>query len=496
MKTFTDLIPPDMLQTLPLLGLYAEAHFRFRIPFSRYFKRQPELIFDAPWRLEPGQPLTLFLLIKDADLFPVRLERVAYDFRSGDQDLGSRTFPLDQELKSSMTHLEMEITDLDLPRGELLIFPSLVYLVAGKRYVMKTDNYHGIDKPPLRINVSGEKLPKPQGWLSGDLHLHSNLTNDQIEFGAPLAQTRKAAQLFGLDYFTATDHSYDLDDEPKNYLKNDPSLKKWTDSRGEISKLNDSPGPTLVPGEEISVANKRGATVHFLHFNDDKFFAGNGDSGDDWPKMVSQYSVDDVLEQRSQGTVSVAAHTAYKFPWWQRWLLKRGWWEAQDHLNQALDGVQILCGSPGYEAFHQSRQLWIYALLKGQHLAVYGGSDGHGNFNRNWHIKIPLWSMGIHEDQIFAQVTTLLRSPDTSVGSLMEAMRSKRTALSTGPVGELTLNMAKEVHEIGSHAHIEWTSRSMWEMWRHRKNGYWNILQTLTALIPAAWSSNQNSLAM
>ena len=57
-----------LLQLAPLLGMYAETHFRFWIPLSRYFQREPELIFDSPWRLEPGQPLTLFLVIKDAHL--------------------------------------------------------------------------------------------------------------------------------------------------------------------------------------------------------------------------------------------------------------------------------------------------------------------------------------------------------------------------------------------------------------------------------------------
>ncbi|NQV30191.1 MAG: hypothetical protein HQ508_04820 [Candidatus Marinimicrobia bacterium] len=451
----TNLIFEKWIETLPLIGLYAESHFRFRIPFSRYFKREPELIFDAPWRLEPGQRPTIFLVIKDAHLFPVTLNSVDIDVHHHQKLICRQSWSLDEHRNSQQSHLEFVLSECDLPGGEVEITPRLNYSVAGKDRLMIVDNYVQIEKHPLRITIGTDSLPKLKGWVSGDTHLHSSLTNDQIEFGASLEQTRKCAELIGMDFITATDHSYDLDDLPEDYLKNDPDLIKWKNSRDSIAEMNTKSNLTIIPGEEISVANARGDTVHLLHFNDPVYFPGSGDSGEDWPKLKSQLSIDDILQKRSDKTVSVGAHTAYKFPWSQRVLLKRGFWEAADHKNPDLEGVQILCGTPSSASFQASRQLWVEALLEGQHLGAYGGSDGHGNFNRNWHVKLPVWSLGIHEDQIFAQSRTLLRSISNGTDDLIEAMKACRTALTTGPVGEMKLSCSGQLYEIGDTAKLE-----------------------------------------
>jgi hypothetical protein len=434
---------------VPLIGLYAETHFRFRIPFSRYFKREPELIFDTPWRLEPSQKLSIFLVVKDAHLYPVKLESVEIKVSQNDQKLCSQNWVLNRDSKDRQIDFEFSFDDCELPFGEVEIFPTLTYSISGKKRHMQIDNYRGTRKNPLRVTIANQGLPKLTGWQTGDTHLHSSLTNDQIEFGASLEQTRKAAQLLGLDFITATDHSYDLDDQPDDYLMNDPELEKWKQSREHITTLNKQNHINIIPGEEISVANARGATVHLLHFNDPVYFPGSGDSGEDWPKLRSQLSIDDVLARRSPQTLSVGAHTAYKFPLFQRVLLKRGFWESQDHLNPELDGVQILCGTPAYDAFHTSRQLWIDALLKGRKLGVYGGSDGHGNFNRNWHVTLPMWSLGTHEDQIFAQSRTLVKCDSADPLNLVDAMKHRRTALSTGPVGDLTITSGETSYSVG-----------------------------------------------
>ena len=449
MENTFSIISEKWLEMIPLIGLYAETHFRFRIPFSRYFKREPELIFDTPWRLEPGQNLSIFLVVKDAHLYPVQLESVEIEVSQNNQKLCTRNWTLNQKVKEPQLDFEYSFDDCDLPPGEVEIIPTLTYSISGKQRRIQVDNYQGTSKTPLRVTIAREGLPKIAGWQAGDTHLHSSLTNDQIEFGASLEQTRKAGELLGLDFITATDHSYDLDDQPDDYLKYDPELEKWKQSREHISSLNKEHQLTIIPGEEISVSNARGATVHFLHFNDPVYFPGNGDSGEDWPKLKSQMSIDDVLSQRSPQTVSVGAHTAYKFPLLQRMLLRRGFWEFQDHLNPELDGVQILCGTPAYPPFHTSRQLWIRALLKGRKLGVYGGSDGHGNFNRNWHVRLPMWSLGTHEDQIFAQSRTVVRSHSLATSDLVDAMKHRRTALSTGPMGDLTISMRESTYGIG-----------------------------------------------
>ncbi len=380
---------------------------------------------------------------------------VDIEIAHGEQIICDQKWGLNQEVGADQQEFEFCFSDHDLPVGEIEVKPRLSYSVSGRSRTMIVDNYHNTRKSPLHVTIARDPLPKIPGWQTGDTHLHTSLTSDQIEFGASLERTRKAAQLTGLDFISSTDHSYDLDDEPDNYLKNDPELQKWKQSRQLIAKLNEETSPAIIPGEEISVSNARGSIVHFLHFNDKNYYPGDGDSGENWPDLSSELTIDDVLSKRSDDTISVAAHSGYKFPWLQRVLLNRGYWESADHDNPELNGIQILCGTPAYPAFHASRQLWIEALLRGKKLAAYGGSDGHGNFNRNWHVSLPMWSLGTHGDQLFAQSRTLVKSKSAAIQDLIEGMKLRRTAISTGPVGDLILSRDGKSFGIGDIVHLK-----------------------------------------
>lgn len=71
-----------------------------------------------------------------------------------------------------------------------------------------------------------------------------------IEFGAPLDTVALSAQAMGLDFVAVTDHSYDLDDEPGKWWKQDLHLTKWHQSRDQITRLNANyDNPLIIPGE-------------------------------------------------------------------------------------------------------------------------------------------------------------------------------------------------------------------------------------------------------
>ena len=45
---------------LPGALLYAEMHYRWWPLPSRYFRKEPEILADAPRRVEPGRPLPIY----------------------------------------------------------------------------------------------------------------------------------------------------------------------------------------------------------------------------------------------------------------------------------------------------------------------------------------------------------------------------------------------------------------------------------------------------
>ena len=64
---------PDLM--LPFI-LYAETHYKFKGIYSRLKKSEPEIIADAPFRVEPNHPIPILLLVKDAHRYPIQLEEV------------------------------------------------------------------------------------------------------------------------------------------------------------------------------------------------------------------------------------------------------------------------------------------------------------------------------------------------------------------------------------------------------------------------------------
>ncbi|HKZ16192.1 MAG TPA: LEPR-XLL domain-containing protein, partial [Geobacteraceae bacterium] len=64
-----------------------------------------------------------------------------------------------------------------------------------------------VDSKPTWDNLT----PENYQWYAGDTHFHSDLTTNLIEYGTPLAVASILDKANGMDWFTFTDHSGDLD---------------------------------------------------------------------------------------------------------------------------------------------------------------------------------------------------------------------------------------------------------------------------------------------
>lgn len=209
---------------------YAEIHYRFPFLPSRLFRKQPEIVFDMPFQVLLKEPVPVFLFIKDAHRYPVRLEEVSIRI------LGPEAAPpivvrqtINKTVDAPFFSHTIHIPPIHFPQeGDYRIF-ARARIATGRerRQIILQDNYRGIPAHPFRLTVIPDPLPVFPGWHWGDLHFHSHYTADQVEFGAPVREAVIAAKALGLDFLAVTDHSYDLDDMPDNYLRNDPELTKW-----------------------------------------------------------------------------------------------------------------------------------------------------------------------------------------------------------------------------------------------------------------------------
>jgi len=443
-----------MIPAIPLVWLYAEIHYRFKFIPSRLYYRRPEIIAEAPHRIDPSQPLPILILVKDADRFPIELQAVTVEISREEQikDVFLHAFcPSPFALHFSfLKSAEMiaspfwwRIFSIGIPenwRGQIArVNIEIIYRCGGREFRCDNDNHTGTSHAPLRVYFAGEPLPSLPHFQHGALHCHTDATSDQVEFGAPVEAMVELAQAQGLNFFAATDHSYDLDDLPDNYLKNDSALRKWNALQARIKTCNEQNSDfVIIPGEEVSAGNSRRRNVHFLIFNHPNFIPGSGDSAERWFHTEPELSIKEILDQINEEALAFAAHPEVPTPLLEWLLLRRGKWEWPDYLHQRLNGMQIWNGS--LEGMEEGVARWRDLLLAGKKLFIIAGDDAHGNFNRFRQVGLPHLKMREHHWHLFGRTrTAALIEDQLTSSSLISALRNGRACITTGPMLNLQI---------------------------------------------------------
>jgi hypothetical protein len=433
---------PSLLPFLP--ALYAETHYTLA-GFSLIHRRWPEIVADAPYRVEPGRSIPILLLLRHADRFPVTVESARAFLRHPD---GSETaFPLIEEpvtIASRSWHRVFHIRPAEGIFGEGSINVRLDVRRPGDsacRSVVNS-NLPGVRPLPLLVRIAEHPLPAMDGCLFADLHHHSEYTDDQVEYGTPLEAVAEMAPAMGVAAAAVTDHSYDLDDVEGEFRVKDPLLTRWNAMRERCAEIGRRTGFLLLPGEELSASNARGRNVHLLLLNNRTFVPGTGDSAERWFRTKSERSVREVLDGKAPDTLAFAAHPEHRFHFLQRFFLSRDSWTGEDYRHPNLTGMEILNGVPdkGYLA---GLRAWIRLLLEGRRLYLAAGNDAHGAFNRTFQIGLPWISVMHSRLYLFGRSRTgILAGENPSAENLLEALAAGRCFITTGPA--MTLSVTNE----------------------------------------------------
>ncbi len=436
---------------VPPIFLYAETHYRFKYFFSFLKKREPEILADAPHRIDPDVHLPILLLVKDADQYPISLLNVEISLSHNGKKIHRQMFQPEKPILIE-THywwkiIEVKfIDDLEDTSGVIRTNIDFTILQNGKIKKIKNNNHRTSSKTSLLTYRSKTHLPTIPGWFFGDTHTHSTYTEDQVEFGAPISAGPKLCRAMGLRFFCVTDHSYDLDDRTDNYLINDPAIPKWHQMHKEISEINNLQKEfVVIRGEEVSCTNSDNHNVHLLLIGTQKFFHGSGDSAEKWFRTQCEHSVNDVLVQREPSVAAYAGHPTEEVPFLQRLLINRGEWTKRDMGHQDLHGIQILNGEFS-EHFINGMDVWKWLLLRGDKKFIAAGNDAHGNYNRFVQIGIPFFAIREKESQLFGKMKTALFA-SLSEQSIISALQNGRSVITNGPV--VIIEIETDTRSIG-----------------------------------------------
>lgn len=426
-------------ELIPLLMLYPEIHYRFRFfLFSNYFKKEPEILIDMPYKTILGFQLPVFLLIKDAHKFPVDILNVKFSFRHSNRSTFQKIYDLNLKIKSPFFSRTF-FFDFTGQTGFSKLTAEIEYKIKGKIRRVINDNFLLREKSLYTFLNDNEELFLKTS--QGDLHVHSAYTADQVEYGA-LPKDIKTAALAMNQHFTAlTDHSYDLDDFENNYLVNDPNLKKFKKMQTDCHKYSDN-NFVMIKGEEITVRNSQDRNIHLLALNEDKFLEGKGDGAEQWLNRYSFFNVSEAVGEVSEKAVLIAAHPLAPTPLLERFLIKRGEWQLNDLLNPAVKVWQIMNGEED-EGFIRGMNLWINQLLDGKVKFIAAGNDAHGNFAAFRQIKLPMFSMIRAEKQLFGRWRTVISTAAKSADAILQAISNGNSYITNGPHLQIQISNPK-----------------------------------------------------
>lgn len=451
-----------IITIIPILG-YLELHYKFPfLSFNRYFIKEPEIFADAPHRINPGSLLPISILVKDAHRFPINLKKINIKIQSQLTEVINEEILINCKIRSKWWEkiIEYEIHP-DLATGSVNIWVTIHYEVRGHSRSIITHNVRTSSPYLLTTYLDGEILPAADRYWYGDLHVHSNYTEDFVEFGASLKSTQTAAKAIGLDFVAITDHSYDLDDRPDSWIFSDPQLNKWNQSRIGINELNeDGNDVILIPGEEVTVSNTKGKNVHLLVLNQAEFIPGSGDGAERFLRTKTEHTIQEVLNILDVEALAIAAHPYNNVPFFQKLLLKRNNWTMQDARQIKLAGLQLLNGT-NLPDLQRGIKKWITHLLEGDRIYIYAGNDAHGNFNRFHQISIPMLSTHHYFDQILGQCrTAVIKSNDKSIDNIIKQLRAGKCVISNGPVMVIECSINDYSYTLGdtiNHSNINIT---------------------------------------
>jgi len=458
-----------MIESLLPIALYAETHFRFFgwTP-SALFRREPEIVFDMPRRLAAGRDLPVALTVNDIHLYPIHIDSIQiavsregkkprlFDFDRGILEGSLIGHPVSGQMSAYL----MTIPRAELADGEVFVNACLRYRrvkngVAGKKvYTVLNDNIVTSTKYSFRCAIGGDRYPGDNLCTFGDLHCHSQFSRSHVEFGPPPAVTLAMASASGLRFAAVTDHSYDLACDPGDFLRQDKSLRLWEmykssiancGSRTDASQLsqdnrrnsfidNDYRGGSavLIPGEEISVLNKKGKVVHLCGLGLSEYIPGTLDGARKNVHFKKQPTIEEAVDEiERQGGVSFAAHPGSRPGLLQGIILKRGFWSAGD-LYEKLGGVQAANGD-FLDSWLRGKALWINMLQRGLKTPLLAGSDAHGDFNRYRAVSVPFLQICEEADRYMGSARTGVYGKRDGVKDIIGGIKDGATFVTNGP---------------------------------------------------------------
>jgi len=393
-------------------------------------KHLPDILTDAPFRIEPGMSLPLVLFVRLRNGTPAVLRSVAVKISQNGRMILSAV-PL-QKPVAVKTPLWQRVFMIRIPEdlsGSLSVHAFIQVEAAGKVRTVHNSAYRGYKNGPLEVFRSPDPLPRLEGFRFGDLHVHNYNAENRSDTGVPLPASAGVARSLGLSFYAAALYSFNLHDP-----ENGTNKTGWKQFIRMIAGSNDRSDVVILTGEEVTCRNSTGRNIRMLALNGEHFVSGTGDSPNRWLPGKSEYALNDAIEQAGSGVLAFALYPDAKRTVPERILLRRGRWRDRDLKTPGLTGIQI-----SFSSVHVPDQpcleKWTELLLKGRRLYIVAGSSAHGSLNTRIRRRFPFLRARKDGQKIFGAIRTGILCPgELNRERIATCLRKGRAVVTTGPL--------------------------------------------------------------
>ncbi len=414
----------------------AEIHYFPTKLFKGFlYKNEPEVVVDSIWAVFNKPYIPIILQIKDSHKFPIYIHKLEIAI-SSENKTTTHTIEINQKFSSiyecKIFYINIENFIYTLfslnPTSQkqffkLKIKAKIYASINGKDISFINTN---IVRNPKNIEIYYilEDYPRISEFYSIDFHVHSNFTEDFVEFGASVECYDKIKNFIDLDYFVITDHSYDLDDRIGEFFSKTATFEKWE----KLKELN-SKVKSMILSEELSVGNSKNQNVHLIILDEnlEKPYIGKGDGGEELFRNKPNIYLTDIKSK-----IKIAAHPTEKIPFAHKILLNRGNYSFNELLNE-VDGIEFLNRFP-WLTFEKDIKILDKILQeklknKKEPPFLVAGNDSHGYFSIGYYIKMPLFKISTNKSHLFGRNRTFIKE-FRNFNELINNLRS--SSFSTG----------------------------------------------------------------
>lgn len=391
------------------------------------------ITIDAPYRVEPGQPVPLICRFQHSQVIPFVIDSISIKISQSGTKIGHASLlknPVDIQ-----TSFWRKVFYVDIPEksnGVLKVEAMMKINVNGKTKKIRIGTVAGGSKS-LFVYRSKELLPKLSNYYIGDFQFFNCLSPEEKLTQKSLSESARVAKSMGLKFFTTTDTLHN-GSKAGNGSNGNGSWERFKES---LEIWNQKSDLVILPGEKIVCKNCSNRDIDLLVLNYSKSVSGSANGNGKHAHKKPAMRLKEVVGSVTAKALTFAVRPVRKLTFLDKWLLGKGIWSKPDLSLSGLTGIQVN-NAPDYNSLGLEIKKWTDVLLKGERKIIITGSEYSDSLNGGNGYKVSSKSGGIPQIMQKARTGVLCKQPATA-DTIIASLERGNSVITNGPLMDFTV---------------------------------------------------------